>query len=182
MVKTFGLDIDNTSHHFPIQMNISYSIGLLKEQDKQGTARQGFKQKVHWSRFSQEEINEKFVGPFLTRLASFDNDDINDISKSTDKITKLIVTPRVNCKRHGRRAIYTKLPDDVKAACSCSKTAFDSWKCDELSDTSAANDNYCSKYRNHRKFLRKFLNKLEKDKIKNYVAQLKLKTNCFGNS
>ena len=46
---------------------------------------------MHWSRFSQEEINEKFVAPLLTSLASFDHDDSNDVSKSTDKITKLIV-------------------------------------------------------------------------------------------
>ena len=76
---------------------------------------------MHWSRFSQEEINGKFVAPLLTSLASFNHDDLNDVSKSSDKITKLIVdcslplvTPRVNRKRHGKRAIYAKLPDDAR--------------------------------------------------------------------
>ena len=94
---------------------------------------------MHWSRFSQEEINGKFVGPLLTGLASFDHDYSNDVSTSTDKITKLtvdcsllLVTPSVNHKRHGKRAIYAKLPDDVKAARFCSKNAFDSWKRDEI--------------------------------------------------
>ena len=50
----------------------------------------GFKQKVNWSRFSQEEINGKYVAPLLTSLASFDRDDSNDVSKSTDKIANLI--------------------------------------------------------------------------------------------
>ena len=123
MVKTFDLDIDNTSDHVPVQLNISYSSGLPKEQDKQSIDSHGFKRKVHWSRFSQEEINEKFVAPLLTSLASFDNDDLNDVSKSTDKITKLIehcslslVTHRVKSRRHSKRTIYAKLPDDVKAA------------------------------------------------------------------
>ena len=62
-------------------------------------------------------------------------------------------------------SLYAKLPDDVKAARSCSKTVFDSRKRDELSDTGATHDNYRSKYRN-RKLLRKFLSKLETDKIK----------------
>ena len=117
---------------------------LLKEQDIQSFDGHGFKQKVHWSRFSQEEINEKVVVPLLTSLASFDHDDSIDVSKSTDKITKLIVdcslplvTHRVNPRRHGKRAIYAKLPDDVKAARFCSKNAFDLWKRDEFSNSGA---------------------------------------------
>ena len=128
--KTFDLDTDNTSDHLPIQLNISYSSRLLKEQVKQSIDSHKFKQKVHWSRFSQEEINEKFVAPLLTSLASFDHDDSNNVSKSTDKITKLIVdcslplvTHRANRRRHGKRGIYAKLPDDVKAARFCSKNA-----------------------------------------------------------
>ena len=71
LVKMFHPDIDNISDHVPIQLNISYLSRLLKEQDKQSIDSHGFKQKVHWSRFSQEEINEKFVAPLLTSLASF---------------------------------------------------------------------------------------------------------------
>ena len=173
MVKTFDLEFDNTSDHVPIQLNVSYSSRLLNEQDNQSTDSHGFKQKVYWSRFSQEEINGKFVAPLLTSLASVDHGDLNDISRSTDKITKLIVdcslplvTPRVNRRRHGKLAIYAKLPDDVKAARFCSKNAFDSWKRDEFSSSGAVHDNYRSKRRDYRKLLRKFLNKLETDKIK----------------
>ena len=128
---------------------------------------------MHWSRFSQEEINGKFVTPQLTSLASFDHDDLNDVSKFNDKITELIVdcslplvTPRVNRKRHGKRAIYAKLPDDVMAARFCSKNASDSWKRDEFSNSDVVHDNYRSKHMDYRELLRKFLNKLEKDKMK----------------
>ena len=173
MAKTFDLDIDNNSDHVPILLNVSYSNGMLKEQDKQSIDSHGFKQKVHWSRFSQEEINEKFVAPLLTSLASCDHDDLNDVSKSTDKIVKLIVdcslplvTHKANRRRHGKRVIHAKLPDDVKAARFCSKNAFDSWKCDKFSNSGAVHDNYRSKLRDYRKLLRKFLNNLETDKIK----------------
>ena len=107
MVKTFDLEIDHTSDHVPIQLNVSYSSRLLNEQDNQSIDSHGFKQKVHWSRFSQEEINGKFVAPLLTSLASVDHGDLKDVSRSIDKITKLIVdcslpivTPRVNRRHH----------------------------------------------------------------------------------
>ena len=50
MVKMLDLEFDNTSDHVPVQLNVSYSS----------------RQKVYWSRFSQEEINEKFVAPLLS--------------------------------------------------------------------------------------------------------------------
>ena len=110
------------------------------------------KQKVHCSRFSQEEINKKFVAPLQTSLASFHHGDLNDVSKSTDKITNLIVdcsfqlvTPRVNRKRHGKWAIYAKLQDDVNPARFCSINAFETWKRHEFSNSGAVHDNYPSK-------------------------------------
>ena len=101
---------------------------------------------MHWSRFSQEEINGKFVAPLLTSLASFDHDDLNDVSKSTDKITQLIVdcslplvTSTANRKRHGKRTTYAKLPDDVKTARFSSKNAV------ALIHRNTMNSSYCSK-------------------------------------
>ena len=77
-----------------------------------------------------------------------------------------MATHSVNRRRHGKRAIHVKLPDDVKAARFCSKNAFDSWKRDEFSNSGAVHDNYRSKRRDYRKLLRKLLNKLETGKIK----------------
>ena len=66
MVKTFDLETGNTSDHVHIQLNVSYSSRLLNKHDNQSTDCQGFKQKVHWYRFSREEINGKFVAQLLT--------------------------------------------------------------------------------------------------------------------
>ena len=84
------------------------------------------------------------------------------------KITKLIVdcslplvTPRVNRRRYGKRAIYAKLPGDVKAARFCSKMLL----IHEFSNSGAVHDNYRSKGRDYRKLLLEVLNKLETDKI-----------------
>ena len=90
-----------------------------------------------------------------------------------------LVTHRVNRKRHGKLAIYAKLPDDVKTARFGSKNAFDPWKRNEFSTSGAFHDNYRSKRRDYRKLLRKFFNKLETNKIKNYVLQPNLMKNCL---
>ena len=47
---------------------------------------------------------------------------------------------------------------------------FDSWKRDEYFKSGAVHDTYRSKRRDYRKLLRKFLNKLEMDKIKELCA------------
>ena len=91
----------------------------------------------------------------------------------------LLVKPRVNCRRHGKRAIYAKLPDDVKAARFCFKNAFDSWKRDEFSNSGAVHDNYRSKRGDYQKLQRKFFNRLETDKIKKLCVAAKSNEKLF---
>ena len=86
MVKMLDLEIDNTSDHVPISLNVSYSSRLLNEHDNQSIDSHGFKQKVHWSRFSQEEINGKFVAPLLTSLASVDHSDLKTFQDALIKL------------------------------------------------------------------------------------------------
>ena len=43
MVETLDLEIDNTSDHVPIQLNVSYSSRLLNQQDNQSMDSHGFK-------------------------------------------------------------------------------------------------------------------------------------------
>ena len=81
----------------------------------------------------------------------------------------------------GKRAVYAKLPVDVKAARFCSKNAFDSWKRDEFSSLGAVHDNYRSKRRDYQKLFRKFLNKLETDKIKKLCVAAESNEKLFWN-
>ena len=71
MVKMLDSDIDNTSDPVPVQLNISCSSRLLKEQNKQSIDSHGFKQKVYWSRFSQEEINGNICCTTSHKLSQF---------------------------------------------------------------------------------------------------------------
>ena len=133
IVKTFDPEFDNTSDHVLIQLNVSYSSRLLNEQDNQSIDSQGFKQKVYWSRFSLEEINGKIVAPLLTSLASVDLGDLNDVTRSTDKITNLnvdcslrLVTPRVRHLQHARTCEVQREMHQVtnSGQCTANLTAF----------------------------------------------------------
>ena len=54
MSKTFDFDADNTSDHQPIIWKLDYKTQLSNDQPVFIPVR---KQKVHWSKFSQEAIN-----------------------------------------------------------------------------------------------------------------------------
>ena len=60
MSKTFDFDADNTSDHQLIILKLDYITQLSNDQPVVIPFR---KQKVHWSKFSQEAINTNFVDP-----------------------------------------------------------------------------------------------------------------------
>ena len=62
MSKTFDFDADNTSDHQPIILKLDYITQLSNDQPVVIPVR---KQKVHWSKFSQEVINTNYVDPLL---------------------------------------------------------------------------------------------------------------------
>ena len=69
--ETFELDVDNTSDHLPILVNlrIPKRIPIVLNSDSQSDSGPGVKQKVHWSNFSHETVTEKYVTPLLADLA-----------------------------------------------------------------------------------------------------------------
>ena len=67
MSKTFDFDADNTSDHQPIILKLDYITQLLNDQPVVIPVR---KQKVHWSKFSQEAINTNYVDPLLFDLST----------------------------------------------------------------------------------------------------------------
>ena len=65
--KTFGTYVDNISDHVPVQVAINYtdsitSSNLVNEQSSIP------KPKVHWTKFTKDEINENYTAPLLTNL------------------------------------------------------------------------------------------------------------------
>ena len=62
MSKTFDFDADNTSDHQPIILKLDYITQLSNDQPVVILVR---KQKVHWSKFSQEAINTSYVDPLV---------------------------------------------------------------------------------------------------------------------
>ena len=172
--ETFELDVDNTSDHLPILVNlrIPERIPIVLNSDSQSDSGPGVKRKVHWSNFSHETVTEKYGTPLLADLADLDLNQSNETETVFNTIIKLLLkhsyplfSPGSNRNRKRKHGVYVRLPDDVKAARSQCKTAFDCWKQDQFADNSIVHDNYRSKRKDYRLALRKFLNQLEIDRV-----------------
>ena len=62
-VKTLELDIDNTSDHLPVQTSIILPDLSFKKLSSVKHAESSSKNKILWTKFSHEEIHEKYVNP-----------------------------------------------------------------------------------------------------------------------
>ena len=166
--ETFDQDVDNTSDHLPILVNPKFSEKLTIDLDCQRHFGSGAKRKIHWSNFSHETINVKYVTPLLVDLTDFDMSKSNDTETVTKTITNLLLkhsyslsSPGSNRNRKRKHEVYVRLPDDVKVAHSQCKIAFDFWKQGQFSVSSIVHDNYWSKRKDYRLALRNFLNHLK---------------------
>ena len=137
----------------------------------------GAKRKIHWSNFSHETINVKYVTPLLVDLTDFDMSESNDTETVTKTVTNLLLkhsyslsSPGSNRNRKRKHGVYVRLLDDVKVARSQCKIAFDFWKQDQFSVNSIVRDSYQSKRKDYRLALRNFLNHLEVDRVKKLCA------------
>ena len=126
--ETFELDVDNTSDHLPILVNlrISKKIPTALNLDSQSDSGSGVKQKVHWSNFSHGTVTEKYVTPLLADLVDLDLNEWNETDTVSNTITKLLLkhsyplfSPGSNHNRKHKHGVY------VKAERSQCKTAFD---------------------------------------------------------
>ena len=162
--ETFDQDVDNTSDHLPILVNLKFSERLAVDLDCQRHFGLGAKRKIQCSNFSQETINLKYVTPLLVNLTDFDWSESNDAGTVKKTITNLLLKhsyslfpPGSNRNRKRKHGVYVRLPDNVKVARSQCKTAFDFWKQDQFSDNSIVYDNYRSKRKEYRFALRNVL-------------------------
>ena len=133
----------------------------------------GAKQKIHWSNFSHDTIDEKYVTPLLVDLTDLDISESNGTATVTKTITNLLLkhlysssSPGSNHNRKRKHGVYVRLPDDVKVARSQYKIAFDFWKQGQFSVNSIVHDNYRSKRKDYHLALCNFLNHLEADRVK----------------
>ena len=89
-VKTLELDIDNTSDHLPVQTSIILPDLSFNKLSSVNNAESSSKNKILWSKFSHEEIHEKYVNPLLSDLEHFELDFCDSVSV-TENLTSLIV-------------------------------------------------------------------------------------------
>ena len=133
--ETFEQDVDNTSNHLPILVNLKFLERLAINLDCHHHFGSAAKRKIHWSNVSHEIINVQYATLLLVDLTEFDMSESNDTKTVTKTITNLLLqhsyslsSPGSNFNRKRKHGVYIRLPDDVKAACSQCKIAFDFWK------------------------------------------------------
>ena len=153
IAKTFDDDVDNTFFdHLPIQLKLCYTVSVSTCDE--GSKHSRSKLKMHWSKFPSETINRMYKSPLFLDLGKNNMSSFTDSAATVDKITELLIghslpladTRLKPCKKKNKRAIYVKLPADVKIARSQCKAAFDSWKDNEYpgdndDDDDVHNDN-----------------------------------------
>ena len=88
MSKTFDFDADNTSDHQPIILKLDYITQLSNDQPVVIPVR---KQKVHWSKFSQEAINTNYVDPLLFDLSTPVWPETSDLNELVEFIGDLLL-------------------------------------------------------------------------------------------
>ena len=120
MSKTFDFDADNTSDHQPIILKLDHITQLSNDQPVVIPVR---KQKVHWSKFSQEAINTNYVDPLLFDLSTLvwpETSDLNELAEFISdfrlKNSLPLAAPRSSRRKKRKFGVYASLPYDVKEA------------------------------------------------------------------
>ena len=172
MSRTFDFDADNTSDHQPIILKLDYITQLSNDQPVVIPVR---KQKVHWSKFSQEAINTNYVDPLLFDLSTLVWPEASDLNELVEFISDLLLknslplaaprSSRSSRRKKRKFGVYASLPYDVKEARASCKDAFETWKQVDFSAESDEHDAYKAKRKDYRLSMRSFLNQLESDRV-----------------
>ena len=112
--------VDNISGHVPVQVAINYtdsitSSNLVNEQSSMP------KPKVHWTKFTKDEINENYTAPLLTNLLNINLVLLNGTENDVNTISNLILTNSKSLAasvyhKKNKKKNYVSLPVDVKSA------------------------------------------------------------------
>ena len=162
--------VDNISDHVPVQVAINYtdsitSSNLVNEQSSIP------KPKVHWTKFTRDEINENYTSPLLTNLLNINLDLLNGTENDVNTISNLILTNSKSLAasvyhKKNKEKTYVSLPVDVKSARKQCKATFEFWKNNGFPTTGDLHNEYHTKRREYRRSLHTFLNQIESEKIK----------------
>ena len=114
------MHVDNISDHVPVQLAINYTDSIASSNivNEQSSAP---KPKVHWSKFTKDEINENYTAPLLTKLVNIDLDLLNGTENDVNAVTNLILTKSKSLAtsiyhKKNKKKNYVGLPGDVKVA------------------------------------------------------------------
>ena len=122
--KTFDLHADNTSDHLPIEVCLSYPDKSVNNAPEDNIDISESTLKVHWYKFSPDEVNEKYSIPLLRDLQhlfldSFDTTE-NVVTECYNLLQVhsfvLVSKPTLKRKNKNKNTVYVKLPSDVQAA------------------------------------------------------------------
>ena len=168
--ETFDQDVDNTSDHSPILVNLKFSERLAIDLDCHRHFGSGAKRKIHSSNFSHETIIVKYVTPLLVDLTDFGMSESNDTETVTTTITSLqlkhsysLSSSGSNGNRKRKHGVYVMM---LKLHALSAKLPLISGKKDQFSVNSIVHGNYQSKRKDYCLALHNFLNHLEVDRVK----------------
>ena len=115
-LETFDQDVDNASDHLPILVNLKFSERLATDLDCHRHFGSRAERKIHWSNFSHETINVKYVTSLLVDLTDIGMSESNDTETVTTTITNLLLkhsyslsSPGSNRNRKRKHGVYVRL-------------------------------------------------------------------------
>ena len=166
------MQIENTSDHLPNTLELNYPTSSLDIITDDFASDLDSNPKFDWSKFSQEEISEKYITPLVNQLENINIAEYLGSNDSAETITNLLLQNSVslakkNCKTNEKNKSFVRLLEKVKVARYHGKVAFDDWKQLNFPLEGDAHDIYRAKPKDYRSKLRDFLNHLEADKMKN---------------
>ena len=104
--KTFDMQIENTSYHLPITLELNYPSSSLDMITDHFASDLGSNPKIDWSKFSQEEISEKYVTPLMNQLENINIAEYLDSNDSAETITNLLLQTSVSlAKRTSKQKV-----------------------------------------------------------------------------
>ena len=159
-------------YHLPITLELNYPTSSLDIIADDFASDLASNPKIDWSKFSQEEISEKYITPLVTQLENINIAEYLDSNDSAETVANLLLQNSVSlakksCKTNKRNKSFVRLPEEVKVAQYHGKVAFDDWKQLNFPLEGDAHDIYRAKPKDYCSELRDFLNHLEADTIKN---------------